>query len=33
MLITEEYKIVDIIEGNGAWQGKAKEVQIDLSLC
>lgn len=28
--ITEEYTIVDIIEGNGAWQGKAKEVQINV---
>lgn len=28
---TEEFKIIDILEGNGAWQGKAKKVLVDVN--
>jgi DNA ligase-1 len=28
---TEEYELVDVLEGNGAWQGKAKAVVVKLN--
>lgn len=28
--ITEEYEIVDIIEGNGQWSGRAKEIKVKV---